>query len=85
MKLIIFQLNSNKRKNFILKSSYMDFKLISEFYALILFSAQRWCRIDVEAPCLFNQRDHSGACQQAAMLGYVNENAWVKPVQDSFC
>ena len=62
----------------------MDFKLISEFYALILFSAQRWCRIDAEAPCLFNRRDHSAACQRAAMLGYVNEKAWVKPVQDRF-
>ena len=39
--LIIFQLNSNQRENLILKSSYMDFKLIYEFYALILFSAQR--------------------------------------------
>ena len=62
----------------------MDFKLISEFYALILFSVQRWCRIDAEAPCLFNRRDHSAACQRATMLGYVNEKAWVKPVQDSF-
>ena len=64
----------------------MDFKLIYEFYALILFSIQRWCRIDAEAYCIFdfNRRDHSAACQRAAMLGYVNEKAWVKPVQDYF-
>ena len=53
----------------------MDFKLIYEIYALILFSAQRWCRIDAEAYCMFyfNQRDHSAACQRAVMLGYVDE------------
>ena len=64
----------------------MDFKLIYEFYALILFSAQRWCRIDAEAYNMFcfNQRDHSAACQRAAMRGYVNEKAWVKPVHDYF-
>ena len=65
----------------------MSFKLIYEFYALILFSAQRWCRIDAEASCKFyflKDRDHSAACQRAAMLGYVNEKAWVKPVRDSF-
>ena len=75
MMLIIFQLNSNQRENLILKSSYMDFKLIYEFYALILFSAQRWCRIDAEAYCMFyfNRKDHSAACQRAAMLGYVDE------------
>ena len=39
MKMIIFQLNSNQRDSLILKSSYMDFKLIYEIYALILFSA----------------------------------------------
>ena len=66
------------------ESSYMYFKLIYEFYALILFSTQRWCRIDAEAPCLFNRRDHSVACQRAVILGYVNEKAWVKPVQDNF-
>ena len=60
----------------------MDFKLIYEFYALILFSAQRWCRIDAEAYCMFylNPCDHSAACQRAVMLGYVNGKAWVKPV-----
>ena len=78
--LIIFQLNLNQRENLILKSSYMDFKLIYEIYALILFSAQRWCRIDAEAPYLFNRQDHSAACQRAAILWYVNEKAWVKPV-----
>ena len=62
----------------------MYFKLIYEFYALILFSAQRWYRIDTEAPCLFNRRVHLAACQRAAILGYVNEKAWVMPVQDSF-
>ena len=51
--LIIFQLNLNQRENLILKSSYMDFKLIYVFYALILFSAQRWCRINAEAYCMF--------------------------------
>ena len=61
----------------------MYFKLIYEFYALILFFVQQCCRIDAEAPCLFNRRDHSAACQWSAMLGYVNEKAWVKPVQDS--
>ena len=58
----------------------MSSKLIYEFYALILFSVQWWCRIDAEAPCLLNRQDDSAACQQAAMLGYVNEKAWVKPV-----
>ena len=60
----------------------MDFKLIYDFYALILFFAQWWCRIDVEAYCMFyfNRRDHSAACQWVAMLGYVNEKAWDKPV-----
>ena len=56
----------------------MDFKLIYEFYALILFSAQRWCRIDVEAYCIFyffNRRDHSAICQRATMVGYVGENS----------
>ena len=53
MMLIIFQLNSNQRENLILKSSYMNFKLIYECYALIIFSAQRWYRIDVEAYCMF--------------------------------
>ena len=53
MKLIIFQLNSNQRENLILKSSYMSFKLIYEFYALILFSVQWWCRIDAEASYKF--------------------------------
>ena len=67
-----------------MKSSYMDFKLIYEIHTLILFSIQRWCRIDAEAPNLFNRRDHSAACQRAAMLGYVNEKAWVKPVQANF-
>ena len=64
----------------------MSFKLIYEFYALILFSAQRWYRIDAEAPCMFNfnRRDHSAASQQDAMLDYVNEKAWVKSVQNYF-
>ena len=64
----------------------MSFKLIYEFYALILFSAQRWCRNDAEAYCMFyiNWRDHSAASQQDAMLDYVNEKAWVKSVQNYF-
>ena len=37
---------------FNLKSSYMSFKLIYKFYALILFFAQLWCGIDAEAPCM---------------------------------
>ena len=32
----------------------------------------------------FNRQDYSAACQRATMLGYVNEKAWVKPVQDYF-
>ena len=83
--LIIFQLNSNQRKNLILKSSYMDFKLIYEFYALILFSAQRWCRIDAEAYCMFYfLTDEITRLHANGQLCYVNEKAWVKPVKDWF-
>ena len=64
----------------------MDFKLIYEIYALILFSVQRWCRIDAEAYCMFNfnQQAHSAACQQAAMLGYVDEKGLSKVSSGQF-
>ena len=64
----------------------MSFKLIYEFYALILFSAQRWYRIDAEAYCMFyfSRQDHSAACQRAAMLGYVNEKGLIQASSGQF-
>ena len=29
---------------------------------------------------IFNRRDHSAACQRAAMLGYVNEKVKLEPM-----
>ena len=86
MMLIIFQLNSNQWKILFWRVVVCILGWFMSFYALILFSAQWWCRIDAEAYYMFYiNRDHSAACQRAAMLGYVNGKAWVKLVPDNFC